>query len=131
MSAWAKFTISHNKYSYMSIAMDEAARSPHKYKHGCIIVKNGKILSKGHNHFKKGKFSTKLSTHAEIDAINKLRDKTLLRGADLYVVRLGSDSNGELIVHNSCPCSTCFPKLVKCMKKYGLHNVFYSTDINS
>lgn len=45
---------------------------------GCVIVKNNKIISQGY-HKKFGSF------HAEIEAINKVKDKKKLRGASIYI----------------------------------------------
>lgn len=45
---------------------------------GCVIVKNGKIISEGW-HEKFGE------PHAEANAINKLKDKSVLDGAELFV----------------------------------------------
>ena len=126
MSLWT--SLSQIKRSYIAEAMDEAVKSPLVRRHGCIIVGGGKVISRGHNHYRKGRFSAKCSTHAEIDAINNIGDKTLLRDADLYVVRIGSDHDGNIIIRGSQPCRTCLPKLLKCMRKYGLRNVFYSVD---
>ncbi len=45
---------------------------------GAVIVKNGQIIGEGH-HKKAG------LPHAEVEAINSVKDKTLLNGATLYV----------------------------------------------
>lgn len=45
---------------------------------GCVIVANGKIIGEGY-HIKYGK------AHAEVNAINQVKDKTLLKKATLYV----------------------------------------------
>ena len=45
---------------------------------GCVIVKNGKIISEGYHKNYGG-------PHAEVEAIHNLNDKSLLNGADIYV----------------------------------------------
>ena len=45
---------------------------------GCVIVKNNRIISEGYHK----KFGEK---HAEIEAINKIKDKTVLEGSDIYI----------------------------------------------
>jgi hypothetical protein len=54
--------------------------------------------------------------------IKKLGDFSKLRGADLYVFRVG----GEEHSHFSQPCADCQMFLKKCMREYGLRFVFYS-----
>lgn len=45
---------------------------------GCVIVTEGKIISEGYHQRYGG-------PHAEVEAINALKNKTLLKGADIYV----------------------------------------------
>ena len=45
---------------------------------GCVIVHNGKIISEGW-HKKAG------NAHAEVEAVEKIKDKSILKEATLYV----------------------------------------------
>ncbi len=75
---------------------------------GCIIVKNNKIIGNGY-HKSFGK------PHAEIEAINSVKNKTTLNGSTLYV-------NLEPCVHwgKTPPC-------VESIIKYGIKKVVCST----
>lgn len=73
---------------YMKIALEEAKKGLDK-KHGgsfgCVIVKDGKVISQAHNSVLKDNDATK---HAEISAINKASKKLKtfnLDGCELYV----------------------------------------------
>jgi hypothetical protein len=60
--------------------------------------------------------------HAERAALKAVGDIRKLQGATLVVLRIGIQ--GEL--KNSAPCSECRRHLEKCMRCYGLRQVFYS-----
>lgn len=51
-------------------AMQEATRSTMRYRHGAIITKGGKILSRGHNHVRTG-FSGPLYAHEAVHLPSK------------------------------------------------------------
>ena len=40
--------------SYLSLCLEQAAKSSLHYKHGCIIVNGGKIIGQGYNDYKPG-----------------------------------------------------------------------------
>tara|TARA_Y100000768_G_C23523752_1_gene471576 strand:+ start:45 stop:317 length:273 start_codon:yes stop_codon:yes gene_type:complete len=65
--------ISNKDISLASYAFDEASKSPCLMKHGCIAVMNGKIVGRGHNHYRtmsSDKIISKMcSCHAEIDTL--------------------------------------------------------------
>jgi len=93
--------------------------------HVAIIYKRGKILSIGIN--KSGTRSrgcgwNDLSIHAEIMAIKNIGDTSKLKGANLVIVRI---NRLDEIVYSK-PCTSCQCVLEKCMKQYGLGNVYYS-----
>lgn len=96
-----------------------AKRSNMLHKHGCIIVKNGNIVSTGFNqHFTNKKLKEchdTTSWHAEIMAIRKCT-KELLCQSDLYIVRIGTGFK------YSKPCSICSKKI----QQLGIRNVYYS-----
>lgn len=118
--------------THIRVAIEEALKSGLTNKHGAVIVKRNKIISKGHNRFNWSphkEFSGKWSLHAEIDAINNIGDRKKLRNADIYVVRLAFDIDKcKFYLRYSAPCDECYKKLKKCMKKYGLRNVYFSDD---
>lgn len=129
MTGWTNISVCLNKKFYMEQAVHEAGKSPFKgQKHGCVIVVGGRIIGRGYNSYKGINHSSNRSTHAEMAALKSVRDKDQLKGADLYVVRIRYDKEKKLVVRNSKPCDKCFPKLLKCMRNYGLRNVYYSID---
>ena len=98
--------------------------------HIALIVKRGQILAESSNylgfHFI-GPTKSNSTIHAEIAVVKKLGDLQKLRGADLYVFRVGINEN-----HGSHPCPSCSCFLRKCMDQYGLRNVYYNgEDFNS
>lgn len=38
----------------MSLCLEQAVQSPLHYRHGCIIVRGGKVIGKGYNHYRPG-----------------------------------------------------------------------------
>ena len=49
-----------------------------------------------------------------------------MKGADMYVMRRGRGENNTTLM-NSKPCPDCELFLQKCMRKYGLRNVYYTS----
>ena len=93
--------------------------------HIAILYKRGKILAMADNTIgsrSMGCGYAKNTIHAERAVIKKLGDLTLLKGAELVVVRL----NRSMAIVNSEPCHACKTHLTKCMREYGLKNVYYS-----
>lgn len=72
-----------------------AQKSCLTHKHGCVLVRNGEIISTGYN-YKNDKLNNKnnYSVHAEICAMKKVK-KNILSECELYVIRLGSTTNNE------------------------------------
>lgn len=100
------------------IALNESVKSKHRYKHGAVIFKQGKILSRGFNETHRGisqyKGYWEGSCHAEIAAI--IRAKGGASGSNLLVTRAN--------YRNSRPCDVCMAS----MKIAGIKNVFYTQD---
>lgn len=123
---------------YIIEAVKISFKSDMRSKHGSIIVKNGKIISQGYNRYVginwshnseiQGKNRGKYSIHAEEDALKKA-DPIKLSGASMYVIRWRADP-GDPLFMNSMPCLKCEKKIRKAMEKYGLKNVFYSTEMD-
>ncbi|TXG85647.1 MAG: hypothetical protein E6R13_01965 [Spirochaetes bacterium] len=112
-------------FSIMKQAIQIARKSPLRVKHGCIIVNRGNIVGYGRNTYcsKYRSGSSLMSLHAEIDAINNI-PRTLLWGAEIYIIRICEDDGSMIHLGNSHPCSDCAKKLNK-FKKYGI-KVYYS-----
>ena len=71
-----------DKEYYISRCLELAARggrrvrpNPHV---GCVIVHNGEIIGEGYHEYYGG-------NHAEVNAVNSVKDKALLRESTLYV----------------------------------------------
>lgn len=134
---------SKKKSNYIFNAIIEALKSNCRCKHGCIIVKNNKIVGRGFN--KALGEGTGLKTHhAERMAILNC-DKKNLNGADLYVIRLNmynfckykiiNNQNYIMIFQKiklsniimiSKPCKRCDAMIKKYMNKYKIRNIYYS-----
>ena len=100
--------------------------------HLAVIVKRGKILAEAINNFgsrSRGSGYSKSSIHAEKNVIKNLGDISKLRGADMYVMRFSRNDddceNGRFMC--SKPCPSCSVFLDKCIREYGLKNVFYTS----
>ena len=116
------------------MAIKIAKKSSHRCKHGAIIVKDGKIVSRGFNRCLGVKCGLQ-TYHAERMALFNC-EKRDLKDADLYVIRLNlkidydsidlSRVRFSSVFENSKPCPKCTPMIVKCMDKYGLRKVYYS-----
>jgi len=109
----------------INIATDEAQKSDHKQKVGCVIFNKKRILSKGHNTCQKSvkklhpKFQRyPFSVHAEVDAI--IKAKKDLKGSSILVIRLNKNNQFRL----SKPCSKC----MNYMDYVGIKNIYYSID---
>jgi len=122
---------SYERYNdIISIAAMHAEKSPLKWKYACIIMNKNKIVSIGYNHYRLTQVSGLYSTHAEIDALLKCRDKRQLNGADMYVVRINVNKELPYVYLKAVPCEECEKKIKKCMKEYGLKKCYYTTKIS-
>jgi deoxycytidylate deaminase len=106
--------------NYMLIAKQEAEKSPVNTKYAAILVKNGKIISKGYNYYTRNKiFQESIFTiHAEVACINNCYEKHKIKYADMYIVRI---KNNEFL--RSAPCIYC-NKFIRA-QKYKIKNVYY------
>ena len=97
--------------------------------HIAIIVKRGKILAEATNKVasrSNGAASrgSRNYIHAERNVLRTLGDTSKLRGADMYVMRFSRET--EMRIMKSTPCPACMVFLDKCMKEYGLKNVYFT-----
>jgi deoxycytidylate deaminase len=127
------------EYQILHTAINVAKKSNMRAKHGCVIVKQGKIISVGYNRsLGNNKYQTrnfnndktvsqgKYSIHAEQDALRNTDPKNL-EGAKLYVIRIGCGELNPMFM-NSQPCKRCTNIINKYIEKHGLKQVYYSTD---
>lgn len=91
------------------------------HKHGAIIVHKNKIVSVGFN-YRCDLLLNNYSVHAEISAINNMKNKLILNECDMYVVRIAT--NFINILKYSKPCENC----KKTIMKYNLKKIYYSTN---
>lgn len=76
---------------------------------GCVIVKDGTIVGEGY-HMKYGE------SHAEVNAINSVKDKSLLEGAEIYVTLEPCTHYGKT------------PPCVDLIMKYGFQKVIIANE---
>jgi hypothetical protein len=96
--------------------------------HIAVIVQRGKVIAEATNRLgtrAKGCGYSNYTIHAERNVIKKIGDYNKIRNADMYVMRCGRGENSDKFI-NSKPCSECECFLNKCMRKYGLRNVYYT-----
>ena len=114
---------SNSDYRYMSIAADEAHKSSVLYRHGCLAVVSGKIMARGHNHYrsysKDGLIKHACTCHAEIDVLRKCKRRNIRGKMTFYLARI-SESNGGY--SNSFPCCQCLEE----MKNFDVKTIVYS-----
>ena len=94
--------------------------------HTAYLVKRGKVVAEATNRYgtrKMGSGYSNWSIHAERNLVKEIGDVNKLRGADMYIVRM--DTRGENFMCSK-PCDECMVFLQKCMRKYGLKNVYYT-----
>jgi len=107
-----------------------------KLVHVAVIVYRGKIIAEatnrigyraqGESTFYNTAVREKRNIHAEENVVRKLGDYNRLRDADMYVMRYGRGKNSDTFV-NSKPCPKCECFLNKCIQKYGLKNIYYTS----
>lgn len=99
--------------------------------HVAVVVMRGKVLASATNRNgsrSSGSGYSSHSIHAEKNVIKQLGDISKLRGADLYVMRISKDhskANSDRFLYSK-PCDECQLFLEKCMKEYGLKNVYFT-----
>ena len=64
-----------------------------------------------------------VTRHAEMDAINKVKNKSRLRKASIWSVRW-KKVNGEWVLGNAKPCKYCRSLMIR----WGIKYVYYSDD---
>ena len=102
---------SNSDARYISLAVQEAIKSPISFQLGCIAVVSGKIVARGCNNYrtysKDGMIGSSCSCHAEIDVLRKCLKQKITKKINMYVVRISH--TGEMMC--STPCIDCFIKM--------------------
>jgi hypothetical protein len=104
--------------------------------HVAVIVLRGKIIAEATNRIGYRSICNKTysntfirerkNIHAEENVVRVLGDYSKLKDADMYIMRYGRGEDSDKFI-NSKPCDKCRCFLNKCMKKYGLRNVYYTS----
>lgn len=103
------------------------------YRHYAVITKSGRIISEGKNNMRSHPFAMKplnclhkpeifnddlRTMHAEMKAIKKVKNKSRLKGASIFIYSL--NRRGELRI--SRPCNLCMHYI----KQFGISKIYYS-----
>lgn len=94
--------------------------------HYASLYKRNKLITTARNRVgsrSRGAGWSDHTLHAERAVVKRFGDLSQLRGCVLVVVRV--NKQGELL--NSKPCEGCQKFLEKCIERYGLLKVIYST----
>jgi len=95
--------------------------------HRAVLVKRGQIIAMATNNYgsrSRGSGYSRSSIHAERNVVKALGNIYELKGADMYIMRFSREK--EMRFAKSIPCKACEIFLEKCMKEYGLKNVYYT-----
>ncbi len=119
---------------FLALAKTLAADSDvYKYKHGCCIVKKGRIIAQGTNSYKSHPVQKQYNIakrddiledaphyiHAEMSALTKLRGIDL-SDAQLYVYRITATGKPAI----SRPCPACMKAIIDS----GIKDISYTTN---
>lgn len=102
--------------------------------HVAVLMKRGKIIAEATNGFgsrSRGSGYCTSSIHAERNVVKEIGNIRELKGAEMYVVRISrtADYEKENPFMGSKPCCQCKVFLDKCMREYGLKNVYYTPPV--
>jgi hypothetical protein len=102
--------------------------------HVAVLMKRGRIIAEATNGFgsrSRGSGYCTSSIHAERNVVKELGNIHELKGAEMYVVRISrnKDLDMEDPFVGSKPCAQCRVFLEKCIKEYGLKNVYYTPPV--
>jgi hypothetical protein len=100
--------------------------------HVAVLVKRGKILAVATNRNgsrSSGSGYSDHSIHAERNVVKDLGDINRLKGCDMYIMRI--KNNRKCLPYEefmpSMPCRGCQIFLEKCIREYGLKNIYYTS----
>jgi len=122
MSKESDSRLSNRDKQYLKLAKNAALSSKERRKHGAVIIKSNRVLSIGVNKFRnhpdiipESLVKTSCSVHAEVDALNKIKDA---RGATIYVARINNFGKSML----SRPCNNCYSAI----RESGIKHIVYT-----
>ena len=103
--------------------------------HVAVLIKRGKIVAEATNGFgsrSRGSGYSQSSIHAERNVIKEFGNIHELKGVEMYVVRISRDYKSEGCDQfiGSKPCCQCKVFLEKCIREYGLKNVYYMQSLH-
>ena len=123
--------ISKREQRYIDMAIDIASSSENsKFRHGAVLVKNGKPRSSARNEERHCSFGNRFrerdcghaTLHAELGCILGL-DRGVTQGSTVFVARVNKLGEARM----SKPCTMCQAAL----SHVGVKKVFYTTSHNS
>ena len=94
--------------------------------HRAVLVKRGQVIAAASNNYgsrSRGSGYSRSSIHAEKNVVKVLGNVHKLQGADMYIMRFSRCSEMKFV--KSTPCPACKIFLEKCIREYGLKNVYY------
>jgi len=102
--------------------------------HVAVLMKRGKIIAEATNGFgsrSRGSGYCTNSIHAERNVVKEIGNIRELKGAEMYVVRISrtADYDKQDPFMGSKPCPQCKVFLDKCIREYGLKNVYYTPPV--
>lgn len=110
---------SNSEISFLDRAARVASTSTERQKHGCVIVKGGRVISVGVNTFRNHPNNVsnpdrESSFHAEINTMRGLD----VSGSTVYVARVNNRGQAKL----SKPCLECY----KALKEAGVKRIIWT-----
>lgn len=107
---------------YFRLAKIQAEKSSYRYQVGaCLVTRKGETFF-GHNDANKThplSHSPFNKIHAEFDVLRKVKDKSKLVGASIFVYR--RIKSGQALAK---PCGNCFDSILVA----GIKRIYYTTD---
>jgi hypothetical protein len=100
--------------------------------HVAVLMKRGRIIAEATNGYgsrSRGSGYCANSIHAERNVVKEIGNIHELKGAEMYVVRISRTRDPDDPFVGSKPCSQCRVFLEKCIKEYGLKNVYYTPPV--
>jgi pyrimidine deaminase RibD-like protein len=104
------------KAKFVSLAQDVAYDAHGEFRHGAVVVRNGRVLSTACNKFL-GSTNSRASTHAEENALSQIK-RCEARGSTMIVVRVNNQGDARL----SKPC----PRCAQISLKLGVRTIYFS-----
>ncbi len=107
--------------SYFRLALAAAEHSDHhQHMVGAVIMIKNKPVAIGYNQMKTHPKAGVQRIHAELSAIMSVRNKNLLRGSSILIVR----KNRSGLIGLARPCTNC----QRILAQYGIKEYIYTTN---